>query len=224
MVRRMLRGPQQATLRVLRAPPEGPPGGPPEAFFLRCTRYALIYARKPSNKVRLNASRTWKRRISCLGMSWRRNELIKITLADSGVARTVCMLVVYVNCFVQPTANSKRRQLFFIDPWANRKIVLVGLFKEYNRTAVRFFCFVFPRSHGAVRFSFYLLRIVRCGAVRFSHFQNHRVRCGAVRIFSSTVRCGKDYTFQESCGVVRCGYPLNSCFLPGTVQLSVHRS
>ena len=95
-----------------RGPPESPPGEPPKTIFfaiyvLQCTSYALIYARKPSSKARLNASRTSKRRVLCLGMSWRRNELIKITLADSGVARTVCMLVVYVNCFVQPTANTK---------------------------------------------------------------------------------------------------------------------
>ena len=64
--------------------------------------HALIYVRKPSNKVRLHSSRTSKRRVSCLGMSWRRNELITLTLPKSGVARTVC----YVDCFVQPTANT----------------------------------------------------------------------------------------------------------------------
>ena len=38
--------------------------------------HARIYARKPSNKVRSNASRTSKRRVSgCLGISLRRNEL-----------------------------------------------------------------------------------------------------------------------------------------------------
>ena len=82
-------------------PPEGPPGGPPEAMFFAI--YALIHARKPSNKARLNASRTSKRHASCLGMSWRRNELIPLTLPKSGVARTVC----YVNYFVQPMANTK---------------------------------------------------------------------------------------------------------------------
>ena len=35
-------------------------------------------ARKPSNKVRLNAARASKRRVPCLGMSWRRNELITL--------------------------------------------------------------------------------------------------------------------------------------------------
>ena len=64
--------------------------------------YALMYVRKPSNKVRLHSSRTSKRRVSRLGMSWRRNELITLTLPKSGVARTVC----YVDCFVQPTANT----------------------------------------------------------------------------------------------------------------------
>ena len=80
---------------------EGPPGGPPEAFF--SSMYAPIDARKPSNEVRLNAFRISKTRVSCLGTSWRRNELITLTLPKSGVARTVC----YVNCFVQPTANTK---------------------------------------------------------------------------------------------------------------------
>ena len=56
--------------------------------------YALMYVRKPSNKVRLHSSRTSKRRVSRLGMSWRRNELITLTLPKSGVARTLC----YVNC------------------------------------------------------------------------------------------------------------------------------
>ena len=36
-------------------------------------------------------------------MSWRRNELITVSLPKPRVARTVC----YVNCFVQPTANTK---------------------------------------------------------------------------------------------------------------------
>ena len=94
-VRPLLRGPQQATQGALRAAtrlrrvlccppraslPEAPPGGPPEAIFLRC---ALVHAR--------------------LGMSWRRNELITLTVPKSGVARTVC----YVNCFVQHMANIK---------------------------------------------------------------------------------------------------------------------
>ena len=52
----------------------------------------------------LIASRTSKRRVSCLGMSWRRNELITLTLPKSGVVRTVC----YVNGFVQPTANTRK--------------------------------------------------------------------------------------------------------------------
>ena len=63
----------------------------------------ITYARKLNYEVRLNASRTSKRRVSYLGMSWRRNELITLTLPKSGVARTVC----YVNCFVQPKANTK---------------------------------------------------------------------------------------------------------------------
>ena len=46
-----------------------------------CTK---IYARKPSNKTRLNASRTSKRRVSCLwNMSWRRNEQITLPLPVS---------------------------------------------------------------------------------------------------------------------------------------------
>ena len=36
-------------------------------------------------------------------MSWRRNELITVTLPTAGAARRVC----YVNSFVQPTANTK---------------------------------------------------------------------------------------------------------------------
>ena len=69
-------------------------------FFLRYTLVCTnnINARKPGNEVRLNAFRSSKRRVSCLGMSWRRNELIALTLPNSGVARTVC----YVICFVQP--------------------------------------------------------------------------------------------------------------------------
>ena len=38
----------------------------------------ITYARKPSNNVRLNASRTSKRRVSCRGMSWSRNEMIHL--------------------------------------------------------------------------------------------------------------------------------------------------
>ena len=53
--------------------------------------------------MRLNAFRISKTRVSCLGTSWRRNELITLTLPKSGVARTVC----YVNCLVQTTANTK---------------------------------------------------------------------------------------------------------------------
>ena len=55
---RLLRGPQQAMQGVLRA--AGPPGGPPtgraaggENLRDICTN--MIYARKPCNKVRLNA-------------------------------------------------------------------------------------------------------------------------------------------------------------------------
>ena len=91
VVRCMLRGPQQATQGVLcgacqarkhpTGPPEGPPGGPPEASFFAI--YGLIYARKPTIKMRLNASRTSKRRVLRLGMSWRRNELITLTLPKS---------------------------------------------------------------------------------------------------------------------------------------------
>ena len=94
MVRRLLRGPQQVTQGVLRArkPPAGDPGAPPRRAaggVLFFAIYALIYARKPSNKLQLNASRTSKRRVSgCLGMSWRRNELMTLTLPKSGVART----------------------------------------------------------------------------------------------------------------------------------------
>ena len=62
-----------------------------------------MYVRKPTNKVRLNASRTSKTRVSRLGTFWRRNELTTLTLPKSGVARTVC----YVNRFVQPAANTK---------------------------------------------------------------------------------------------------------------------
>ena len=63
--------------RVLRrraSPPRGPRRA---AGGEKYTIYARIYARKPSrNKVRLNASRTSRRRGSgCLGVSWRRNEL-----------------------------------------------------------------------------------------------------------------------------------------------------
>ena len=63
------------------APRRGPGGSPGRAagvdFFFAI--YALIYAPKLGNKVRLNASRTSKRRLSCLGMSWRRKELITLT-------------------------------------------------------------------------------------------------------------------------------------------------
>ena len=52
-------------------------GAPPEGKKLR-----------PSNKLRSNASRTSKRRVSGrLGMSWSRNELVTLTLPKSGVAR-----------------------------------------------------------------------------------------------------------------------------------------
>ena len=98
VARALLRGQQQA-----RKPPAGGTGRAAGGVFI--AMHAPINARKPSNKVRLNASRTSKRRESCLGMSWRINELITLTLPKSGVARTVC----YVNCFVQPTANTKKR-------------------------------------------------------------------------------------------------------------------
>ena len=51
-------------------PPAGPPLGEKNAI------YAGKRAQKLRNKVRLNASRVSKRRVSgCLGMSWRRNVL-----------------------------------------------------------------------------------------------------------------------------------------------------
>ena len=62
--------------------------------------------------------------------------------------------------------------------------------------------FLVSKSHGAVRCSFILLGIVRCSVVRFHIFKV--IRCGAVRFFSLTVRCGTDYVFEESHGVVRC--------------------
>ena len=77
VVRRLLRAAQRcgACLQA-RNPPTVAPGGPQEAKKMRHI-YARTYARKPSrNKVRLNASRTSKRRASgCLRMCWRRNEL-----------------------------------------------------------------------------------------------------------------------------------------------------
>ena len=84
------------------------PGAPPgraagSIFFGDIRSMQLKYGRKPGNKVRLNASRTSKRCVSCFGMSCRRNELITFTLLlKSGVARTVC----YVNCFL--TANTEK--------------------------------------------------------------------------------------------------------------------
>ena len=84
---------------------EPPPGRPPGRVAggdLFATR-SLIYARKPSHKVRLNASRTSKRRVSCLGTSSRRNGLITLTLLKSGIACEVY----YASCFVQPMANTK---------------------------------------------------------------------------------------------------------------------
>ena len=81
-------------------PPEPPPGGPPEAICFCDMRYICAKIKQHSA---FNASRTSKRRVSCIGMSWRRIELITLTLPKSGVARTVC----YVNCFVQPMANTK---------------------------------------------------------------------------------------------------------------------
>ena len=104
MVRRLLRGPQYRQSKACGAccrrasPREG------RRMLFSFAIYALIYAQKPSNKVCLNASRTSKRCVSCLGMSWRRNELITLTLPKSGVVRTVC----YVNGFVQPTANTRK--------------------------------------------------------------------------------------------------------------------
>ena len=65
--------------------------------------HSNIYMHETQAPSASNASRTSERRVSCLGMSWRRNKLITVTLPKSRVARTVC----YVNCFVQTTANTK---------------------------------------------------------------------------------------------------------------------
>ena len=112
MLRRLLRGPQQAAKP--QGLPEGPQGRAAGGVFF--ARYALIYARKPSNKVRLNTRRTSKRRVSYLGMSWRRNELITLTLLKLGVARTVCNVI--NNCF-QLTANTKTCLLIPLIPINN---------------------------------------------------------------------------------------------------------
>ena len=68
----------QAPLKPPRKGPRRAAGGEKNAI------YARIYARKPSiniKKVRLNASRTSKRRVSgYLVMSWRRNELFQVFL------------------------------------------------------------------------------------------------------------------------------------------------
>ena len=79
-----------------------------------------------------------------------------------------------------------------------------------------------------MRFS--VFEITRCSPVWFLFLENRAVRCGAVFTFSKsygcgavrcdedflwtvTVRCGTEYIFQESYGTLRCGCPLNSCFL-----------
>ena len=58
--------------------------------------------------------------------------------------------------------------------------------------------FALRESYGAMRYGFLSFKIMRCGAVPF---------------FSFTVRCLADDIPQESYGAVRCGYPLNNCFL-----------
>ena len=70
-------GPASVARSATRLRPVFPPQGPPECRRRRKNAiYARIYARKPRNKVRLNASRTLKRRVpGCLGMSWISNEL-----------------------------------------------------------------------------------------------------------------------------------------------------
>ena len=77
-------------LRVLRAgAPEGPSGVPPEAIFPPeiCTNICAKTGQQSSFKRLPNLEKAC---VSCLGMSWRRNELITLTLPKSGVARTVC--------------------------------------------------------------------------------------------------------------------------------------
>ena len=56
-----------------------------------------------AKKRQQSTSRTSKRRVSCLGMPWIRNEPIILTFPNPGVACTVC----YFKLFVQPTANTK---------------------------------------------------------------------------------------------------------------------
>ena len=109
--RALISGPASPPQQPPRAPRSGPGRTAGGDFFAICEQ---IYARKPSNKVRLNASRTSKRRVSCLGMSWRRNELITLTLPKSGVARTASMLrwlfcSAYGECQNVPTNKQLRR-------------------------------------------------------------------------------------------------------------------
>ena len=70
--------------RVARSSPRRAPD-----FF---PTYAQIRARKPSDKVRLNAYKTSNKRVSSLEMSRRRDELITITLSNTGIARAVSYL------------------------------------------------------------------------------------------------------------------------------------
>ena len=88
---------QQSTQGVLA---RKPPGGPREAIFFPI--YALIYARKPSNEVRLNASRTSKRRVSCLETSWRRHRVdhtytpeVRSSSDSMLLAHTILVLLAY---------------------------------------------------------------------------------------------------------------------------------
>ena len=82
--------------------------------------------------------------------------------------------------------------------------------------------FLFSKSHGAVRYDFCFLGIVRCGAVRFSHFRNHRVRCSAVFLLKRRGTVRYDFYFSR---IVRCDAArLSVEQLFPTVRLSVQRS
>ena len=115
---------------------------------------------KTKHQVRPNAFLTSKKRVSCLG---RRNELITITLPNSGVARTVC----YVVCFVQPTANTKtclpinnygeyRKFLFdLFSATANRRKCLKNGKFTANTKRRHFF---FDSANSKIGLNFYRLR------------------------------------------------------------------
>ena len=154
VVRRLLRGPQKATQGERNTP--------------------AVRARKTSSRVRLYASRTSTKRVSCLGMSWRRNELIALTLPKSGVARTTC----YVNCFVQPTANTET-------------CLRINHSGEYRKAPFNWFSATANRRK-CLKKSKSLRRIAKGAKLFLSTTANGKI---GLDFFSPTVNCEKGASF-----------------------------